>query len=93
MKPAEVKELKVFSGNTPKNEAYHSAYVQYNIIGSGDYFQTDHYIQHQHEQTENVPDGLESSENNVARTRYLDGCAVMSEQCDAAVLLFKLGDN
>lgn len=52
LKPGEAREVRVYSGDTPKNDAYHDANVQYKVTGNGDYFQADHYLQFHFEQTE-----------------------------------------
>lgn len=52
LKVGDSRELRIYSGDTPKSEAYHDANVQFKIVGSGDYFQANHYVQFQYEQTE-----------------------------------------
>lgn len=60
LKVGDSRELRIFSGNTPTSEAYHDANVQFKVIGSGDYFQANHYVQYHYEQTEHgnfyIPD-------------------------------------
>lgn len=44
------REIRIYSGDTPKNDAYKTAQVQYKITESGDYFQTNHYVEYSYEQ-------------------------------------------
>ncbi len=48
----ESREVRIYNGNTPTSDAYHTAEVQFKIVGSGDYFQADHFIKYRYEQND-----------------------------------------
>lgn len=54
LRPSEMHEIKIYSGDTPRNEAYKKLEVQYKIRANGDYFQADHLVQYEVEQYEGV---------------------------------------
>ena len=63
LKPGESHELKVYSGETPTNDAEHRAIVQLKVVENGDYFEADFLIKYHYEQEEHgavyVPEALE----------------------------------
>lgn len=52
LKPGELHELRIYAGDTPTSNAYHTADVQYKIVGSGDYFQANHAVRYEYEENE-----------------------------------------
>lgn len=44
LKPDQEYEIKVYSGDTPRNDSYRKAEIQYKIAKTGDYFQSDHRV-------------------------------------------------
>ena len=63
LKPGEIFELRIYRGDTPRNNYVRKMYIQFKVVGTGDYFQADHQIQYQHEQdgddTWYIPEELE----------------------------------
>ncbi len=62
LKPGESHELKIYTGDTPRNNAEHKAEMQFKIVGNDDYFQADHRIDYHYERDEHgefyVPEEL-----------------------------------
>lgn len=50
LRAGESREIRIYSGDTPKNDSYHTAQVQYKVLGNGDYFQADHHVEYKYEQ-------------------------------------------
>lgn len=50
LKPGEIFELRMYRGAMPKNDSVRKMYIQYKIVGTGDYFQADHTIDYKYEQ-------------------------------------------
>lgn len=50
-KPGESFELQIFRGDTPTTDASHTVELQYKVVGSGDYFQADHFIRYDYKET------------------------------------------
>lgn len=63
LKPGEIFELRMYRGAMPENDSVRKMYIQYKIVGTGDYFQADHTINYKYEQDSQgnkwyVPDSL-----------------------------------
>ena len=50
LKPGEIFELRMYRGAMPENDSVRKMYIQYKIVGTGDYFQADHTINYKYEQ-------------------------------------------
>ena len=50
LKPGEIFELRLYQGAMPQSDAVRKMYIQYKIVGTGDYFQADHMIEYKYEQ-------------------------------------------
>jgi hypothetical protein len=50
LKPGEIFELRMYRGAMPQNDIIRRMYIQYKIVGTGDYFQADHMIEYKYEQ-------------------------------------------
>ena len=50
LKPGEIFELRMYRGAMPENDSVRKMYIQYKIVGTGDYFQADHTIDYKYEQ-------------------------------------------
>ena len=50
LKPGEIFELRMYQGAMPENDSVRKMYIQYKIVGTGDYFQADHTINYKYEQ-------------------------------------------
>lgn len=50
LKPGEIFELRMYRGAMPENDSVRKMYIQYKIVGTGDYFQADHTIGYKYEQ-------------------------------------------
>lgn len=50
LKPDEIFELRMYQGAMPENDSVRKMYIQYKIVGTGDYFQADHTIDYKYEQ-------------------------------------------
>ena len=63
LKPDEIFELRMYQGAMPENDSVRKMYIQYKIVGTGDYFQADHTINYKYEQDSQgnkwyIPDSL-----------------------------------
>ena len=62
LKPSEEHEVRIYAGDTPRNDAEHKAELQFKIVGNDDYFQADHRIDYRYEKDEHgefyVPEEL-----------------------------------
>lgn len=50
LKPGEIFELRLYRGPMPQSDSVRKMYIQYKIVGTGDYFQADHMIEYKYEQ-------------------------------------------
>ncbi len=50
LKPSESHEVRIYSGDTPRNDAEQKCEVVYKVVQNGDYFQADHHIRYKYEQ-------------------------------------------
>ena len=46
----EIFELRLYRGPMPQSDSVRKMYIQYKIVGTGDYFQADHMIEYKYEQ-------------------------------------------
>lgn len=54
LKPGEKYEVRVYRGDTPRDDSRGRAHVQYKIVGNGDYFQSDHLVEFRMETVNDV---------------------------------------
>lgn len=54
LKPGEKFEIKVYRGDTPRDDSRNKANLQYKIVGNGDYFQSDHLVEFKIETADGV---------------------------------------
>ncbi|MGB4762722.1 MAG: hypothetical protein WBP12_05210 [Candidatus Saccharimonas sp.] len=52
LKPGEKYEVRVYRGDTPRDDSRDRANMQYRIVGNGDYFQSDHMVEFKLEERE-----------------------------------------
>lgn len=52
LKAGESHELKAYAGDTPCDHSQHKAFVDYKIVGNGDYFRTEFVVEYHYERDE-----------------------------------------
>lgn len=52
LKAGESHELKAYAGDTPRDHSRHKAFVDYKIVGNGDYFRTEFVVEYHYERDE-----------------------------------------
>ena len=50
LKPRESHEVKLYSGDTPRNDAERKAMLEYKIVANGDYFEAEHAIRYDYDE-------------------------------------------
>lgn len=58
LKPGEQYEVRIFSGDAPKNDGYHKAEFFFRIVANGDYFCADHRIEYGFDDGRYIPEDL-----------------------------------